>query len=322
MTQADTLAPDTTAEQAPVQEAPAPPQQEATPPARQDGAPDGFVRDATGAYERYILTSDQPAEETKEAEPEPEAKAEEQPDELDRLLSDPKVKKKLDDMVNGRLGSRLEQERKRIQEQLEREIRQKEQQWSEASQYYQRLLEDVDFADEQERQFGRQAIEEFKRNYELAYQARVAQADPVIRNAVAAEVVNEFNNAAISEFKEVVQSLPVWDNLPADVKETIASLQATPEGGWFNEGMKALGVGIAKMLERINDEHRRALEEAREAGMNEAVARREQVRPIVVNGKIETADDAQRVIYEYGLGIGSWTREDFNRARKMLRQDF
>jgi hypothetical protein len=322
MTQADTLAPDTVAEQAPVQEAPAPPQQEATPPGRQDGTPDGFVRDATGAYERYILTSDQPAEEKKEAEPVPAAEAEPQPDELDRILSDPKVKKKLDDMVNGRLGSRLEQERKRIQEQLEREIRQKEQQWSEASQYYQRLLEDVDFADEQERQFGRQAIEEFKRNYELAYQARVAQADPVIRNAVAAEVVNEFNNAAISEFKEVVQSLPVWDNLPADVKETIASLQVTPEGGWFNEGMKALGVGIAKMLERINDEHRRALEEAREAGMNEAVARREQVRPIVVNGKIETADDAQRVIYEYGLGIGSWTREDFNRARKMLRQDF
>jgi hypothetical protein len=328
MTQAETAAPEQARDQA--QETSAP------------SLPGDAIRDASVAYERYVFPARDGAEEAKPAQeekpaseaPQTEQKAEteapkgeaepEGGEELEKLLSDPKIKRKIEDIVNGRLGTRLEQERKKIREQLESEVRQQEQKWQEATQYYQRLVEDPDFAEEQERQYGREAVETFKRNYELAASARAAQADPVIRQAVAAQVITQFHEQAVSDFKDVVQSLPIWDRLPADAKETIQGLQFEPTPGtsWFEKGMQALADGIAKMLQRIEDDHRKALEEAREAGRNEAAARREAVRPIVMGGKIETAEDAQRVIYEYGMGIGSWTREDFNRARRILRQDY
>lgn len=315
---------------APVEEAPA-----ATAP-EAPAVPEA-VSDATGAYERYEFP--QPGQETAPpeaappdraaAEPEPEAKAPEPdtpkaltPEEVARLEKDPAMQQRIRQLANNLHGNALQRERERLRAEVQREIRETEAKWVKADAAYQLLVTEGEeaFMD----RFGVEdeaAVARWKADYIEGRRNRNAetQAAPDTE-AVVLEVRQAFNEQAIGEFRQIAQaSLPFWEELPEDARGKLSSLTFDPDGNWLEDAFKAIADGFRQRDERIAREHKSALDEARKAGANQAMAEIEEDSP-VITGATGPAKSWKQVEDDYSKGLIS--REEFNAERKARRIDY
>lgn len=310
------------------------------------GEPEPAYQNAIGAYQSFVVPNEA-AEET-ETKPEGEPKGEEPPsgeqrtetaegdggakpegeqspnlseltdEQLEELVRNERVQSRIEQLANNRLGNRLQQER----EKARREVQQEAEQWEQATNYYNRLQQDDDFYEQQVQAHGEEAILDFRANYMRAAKQRNGAA-PVDVEAVRAEYREQFNQGAIPEFQEALKQLtPFYDELPEDSRKAIEGLAYNPEGNWLADGFEAYAKGVSKYIEGLERKHKEALDEAREAGRNEARAAREEGKAVVVNNGQPGDFDPHQVIREYGLMQGDWSREDFHRAKKMLGEHF
>lgn len=299
-------------------------------PITQESVPEASipVGDATTGYEAVTVEygeaaeseaapSEEPvAEAPNDEQPEesaPEPDEESKPDEdvfswadIEAGKVSPRVKARIDQLVRNRQGNLIQEAR----EQAIREQREQDRAWQETSEFYDRLSNDQAFRNEQIEKHGRPQVLRFIADYESEKQRRESSAPtPAVDTAKFAQ---EFNSAAISEFQAAVKQLvPFYDKLSPDVQKAIESANYDPQGNWFADSLGALADGVNKYVERLERDHKSALEEAREAGRNEARANREAGAPVQVTTKSDGFTSFREVEAAYAEGrIG---RTDFHR---------
>lgn len=290
-------------------------------PIAQESAPEASipVGDATTGYESVTVEygeaaeseaapSEEPvAEAPNDEQPEenaPEPDEESKPDDDVFTMADieagrvsPRFKARIDQLVRNRQGNLIQQAR----EEAIREIREQDRAWRESSEFYDRLSNDQTFRNEQIEKHGRSKVFRFIADYEEERSRRESSAPaPAVDSAKFAQ---EFNSAAISEFQAAVKQLvPFYDKLSPDVQQAIDSAQYDPQGNWFADSLGALANGVNKYIERLERDHKSALEEAREAGRNEARANRDASGPVQVAGKTEGFSSFREVEMAYAEG--------------------
>jgi hypothetical protein len=236
----------------------------------------------------------------------------------DRWEKDEAIQQRIEQLVNNRIGNKLQDERRKWEEDRRRES----EAWDEATEVFNRLQTDDAYRREQIRLHGEPAVEEFEANYREKAQAR--RQAPALE-AERAKFVEQFNQAATSEFKNIVKAtLPIYADLPDDVRATIENLAYDPSGNWFADGLEALGKGIERWKAGIERAHQKALEEAREAGRNDGLASRQESAPVIV--KTSTGLSDQEIVDRYvtfdaeGRAVRdpSITREMFRDAMRRL----
>jgi hypothetical protein len=296
----------------------------------------GF-HDATGEHEVWEFptkseTAEAPAapapsEPTEPATPEPAAppatapEADELSDDLiEKVLRHPNGQKRVDQLVNGKLGNRLQQERATWAQ----EQKQDADKWDTASAYHDKLAADDDFYEAQVKEHGEDSILEFRANYIRAAKARAtetpAQAPAPDLAKLQTEFAHEFNTAAVGEFQRIAKAtLPFYGDLPADVRARIDGAAYDPAGNWLADSLTALGQGVEKHIAQLNRAHAQALKDATEAGRNDAHAERQDAAPLVVNGA-DSGFDPHEIIRRYGLMDTSVTRGDYHKALRLTGQ--
>lgn len=285
-----------------------------------EAAPEGLsaFQDATTAYEAYSFPASEetapegeaappevpevPDSEAPETEPskgegdqpaegEPPAEPDDLPDEeIERILRHQKGQERIERLVQNRYGNELQKARAEAERKAREAVEKEQQQWAAADDYYQKLTADDAFYDAQVARLGESKVLRWMADYKdsAAERAEARSGQNVDVEALKAEVQAEFqtafNTAAVGEFKETAKrSLPFYGDLPDEIRSQIDGLRFDPNENWLADGFEALGKGVTKYIERLNREHSEALAEARRAGANEAIAAREQGRPVVVD---------------------------------------
>lgn len=216
----------------------------------------------------------------------------EEPDDdvLERVLRSSKGQARVDQLVNGKLGNRMQQ--------LEPEVRQRLQAedaaWKAKHEFYEKLVSDDDFysrviadpVNKGEIEVKQWIVDHERKLAERNSATNGGVADATIQQKLA-EYDAEFNKVAIAQFQEGASKLiPFWAELPEETRAAVGSLRYDPDGSWFSNGLKAVFDGVNKHLTTLTADHKKALDEAREAGRNQAFAEREERGPVVVdNGK-------------------------------------
>lgn len=233
-----------------------------------------------------------------------------------RLEKDPDFEKRVDQLANNRVGNKLQQERAQWESQREAE-RKAQEEWNQASEQFTKLQDDPSYRVEMVRQHGEIAVHQFEEDYRAA--ARERQAEPQIA-AYRSEFTKSFNDAALSEFKATVGA--TLTDMPEEVRASIEKLAYDPAGNWLADGFEAIAKGFKEVLEKRDRDHARALDEAREAGKNEAFANREESRPLNVEGAQAGSSD-EDILRRYGDPTDNTvTREQYRAAAQRLGRDW
>ena len=243
-------------------------------------------------------------------------------DELERVLKHPKGQARVDQLVNNKYGNALQQARAEAQQARER-VEAERAVAAEAEAYYKKLSDDDAFFDEQIARHTRPKVLRWMADYEehTASKANAASPSAVDLQAVKDELTQGWNTAAISEFQAVAKAvLPFYGDLPNETRATIESAKFDPAGNWLVDSMTALATGVQKHIERMERAHKDAIEEARQAGKNEAIAAREQSSPVLVNG--QPGSDPYEIMRRFGRNDPDVTRDQFNAARKAAGLDY
>lgn len=211
-------------------------------------------------------------------------------DVVERVLRSTKGQSRVEQLVNGKLGNRMQQ--------LEPEVRQRLQQedanWKAEHDFYEKLVSDDDFynhvvADPVNK--GEVEVKQWIVNHERQLARRTSATASGASDATVQQMRAEydvaFNKVAIAQFQEGASKLiPFWAELPEETRTAVAGLKFDPDGSWLSTGLKAVFDGVAKHQEKTAADHKKAVDEAREAGRNQAFAEREEKGPVVVdNGK-------------------------------------
>lgn len=270
-----------------------------------------IVVDATQAYERYDFPNTPPASDKPAAAGEETGKSAPAtpPDDLsdealaalwqknqDRLEKLPDYQARQERLLENKHGNTLQIERARIERETREAVQAEEADWAKAADFYYDLQNDPAFRAQEiarlnaDGQNGEAALKVWEGTYEVEHgkreterRAPKAASDPAAIAALKTEFATSFNGTAIGEFQEYArQAIPFYADLPEDTRKAIDTLKYDPAGNWFADGLSALGKGVQKHIETLQQQHTRALAEARLAGKNEAHADREDSGPVIV----------------------------------------
>jgi hypothetical protein len=281
--------------------------------------------------------TEEPAEAVQE-EPQPEATDAEQepapdidwdkltanltPEQVKNLIkSNPALKRSYD----GELGSRLQQERQRIQREAaeaaiaahETDIETLNDRWSKYQEIEQWRIDDPErYASEAENnaeyQQWKADLFRFRERVEARTKVRLkpAQADTVNRDAV----WGEFNNAAVDEAKAIIRAeVPYYAALPESARTAIESAKYDPGNtNWFEDTIRQTVKGMDAYHEKRLKE---AVAAARESARNEALAEANPDRQVQVNNPTRAARSAQEIIQDHAFnGFRNITRAELDAA--------
>lgn len=289
------------------------------------------VGDATGGYESFEFDYPEatPAPDGKRADatPAPAAHLQEPDDlpdeELDRVLKHPKGQTRLDQLVNNRYGNQLQQARQeaqRAREQAVREFQQEQQKRAEAATFYQKLSNDDAFFDDQVAKYGRPAVLHWMGDYETAIEAENQGTPAADIERIQRDYGTAFNAQAIDEFRTIAKAtLPFYGDLPDDTRAVFEKLAYDPAGNWLADAMTALASGVQKHIDGLERRHKEALDQARQAGKNEAIASREEASPVVVAPSSGTGGHSTWKEAERAYAEGRIDRSEFLREKARFR---
>ena len=164
---------------------------------------------------------------------------------------------------------------------------------------------------------GEAEVLSFRANYQRAAQARNAPPPPPVFDTAGyqRQFTEQFNQSAIGEFQNVVKAtLPMYGELPEEVRQRVEAVQYDPNGNWLADAMTALGKGFESHIASLKRSHDAALREAVEAGKNDAAASREEATPLVVSGDL--GDMRTWAECELAYAEGRVPRADFKAAQR------
>ena len=256
----------------------------------------------------------------------PEAPEEMSDEELEKVLRNPKAQARVDQLVNNRYGNKLQQERERARREAIEQQAVDSKTRADADAYYKKLSEDDDFFDARVAEHGRPKVLRWMADYEETVEA-LAKASPdrgpsIDVEQVRAEYGTAFNHTAINEFKDIAKAtIPFWGDLPDDTRAHIEALAYDPDdrrpGGWLADALSALASGVAKHIDGIEKRHNAALENARQAGKNEAIASVDDRGPVVVMGSNGSPlDSLSWSEIEEKYAFGELNRDQFRDAAR------
>lgn len=240
------------------------------------------------------------------AAPEPKPDPEPTDEDLERVLKHPKAQERIDRLAANKAGN--------LQQQRERDRAERDSKKAEATSYYEKLAND-DFYEAQVKGHGEARILRWLADYKEAISEPDEPSAPVDTNldSFKDEFTAEFNRLAIPEFQATVAAtIPIWKDLPEAVHKQIGGLRFDPNGNWLADGLTAIGKGIADHIAKLERDHKAALDQAREAGRNEAHARREEASPVVVDAR--PGEDPGDIVRRYADGDPAVTRDQYRRA--------
>lgn len=138
-------------------------------------------------------------------------------------------------------------------------------------------------------------------------------ATPVDRNAVWAE----WSNAGAEEAKAIIKaSTEHWDQLPAENRKALESLAFSEGGNWLEDALKNYSAGTKAFYDKRMKE---AVEAAREAGRNEALADRKDDSPVMVSSTAKSTLSAREILIEHmNNGLRNITREQLDMANREI----
>lgn len=283
--------------------------------------PDAKTGDTAPAQQ--TVTEPAPVEAKEPEAPAPEASPDE--DEIERILKSPAAKARYDRLVQNEYGTQLQRERQaaeqRGKELARQELVAEQKRWDEATATYNRLMDPDNsaFYEEMVRQNGEAEVLSFRANYQKAAAARqTAQQAPAFdATAYQRQFTEQFNHSAIGEFQNVVKAtLPMYGELPEEVRQRVEAVRYDPNGNWLADAMTALGKGFETHIASLQRKHDAALREAVEAGKNEAVAAREESTPLTMTGEPGDMMSWQEIETMYAEGRLPGGREAFQQARR------
>lgn len=241
-------------------------------------------------------------------------------EELEKIVRNPKVQARIDQLANNLTGNKLQRERERLRAELQKEIQEEQARWERLDEAYQFLV-----AEGREKFMDRFGVDEADAaKWEADYlrerrRGPDAASAPVDRSQIENEVTMALAQGAIEEFRRGVEALPFYGDLPDDSKKALAALKFDPATNWFADGLNALAAGLKARDDKIEREHKKALDEARQAGANNAHAEREESAPIVVGGSPSEFSNFKDV--EIAYSTGQISRERFHEEKKRFRVD-
>lgn len=154
----------------------------------------------------------------------------------------------------------------------------------------------------------------WREQYEEKTKVRPRPADaapPVDEVAILAK----WSSDGAEEAKHIIKSVtPFYANLPAENRKAIESLTFSPDRNWLEDALTNYVKGTEVHFEKRMKE---AVEAAREAGRNEALAEREVDTPVMVSSAPKSSRSARQVLIEHaqnGFRTGV-TQEELDRAK-------
>lgn len=261
--------------------------------------------------------------------PAPEPPAAESPaDDFDdetweRIKKSPRIER----LVENRYGNKLADAQQRARDEAARQLREEDKRWQDATALYNKLSEDEDAFNAAVEQNGSPAVRRFMADYEEAAQVRQQTAGPqaaAIERAkaeFAQGYTQQFNTDALGEVKRgLAATIPFYAELPESSRKAIEDAAFNPEGNWMADVLSALGKGLKDREDRIEREHKAALEQATEAGRNEQRAASEERGPVLVKAgdgmdfpnfrAAENAYNSGRLTYDQWLTVKAQFNKD------------
>ncbi|MEY4763056.1 MAG: hypothetical protein RLZZ200_2912, partial [Pseudomonadota bacterium] len=244
-------------------------------------------------------------------------------DEIERVLKHERAKGRIEEVVNGRLGNRLQQERARIAESVRQEIAAEAEQWKAADDHYHGLQAKAEedpafkdwllFSDEADAVAHRAWLNDYTNR------SKFRNAKPATEGDVSGTFVQRFNEGAAQALREIIAgSLPIYGDLPKESRDAIEAIDPSKEN-WLEDALKALSSGLDKHIEKLNAAHKAALDEAVRAGRNDAIADREERSPVA-----QTTGDRAMTWAEAQIAYadGRIDRAEFSRVKTLHRINY
>lgn len=240
----------------------------------------------------------------------------------ERIKKSPRIER----LVDNRYGNKLVEAQQRAREEAAQHLREQDAKWQESTALYNRLSEDEDAFNQAVAENGSPAVRRFMADYEEAAAVRQqttgpqAQAIEAAKQQFAQGFAQQFNDAALQQVKAAIPAtIPFYGELPEETRTAIENLVYNPEGNFLAEGLTALGKGLKAREDRIQREHKAALEQATEAGRNEARAAAEGRGPLIVKpGENQFTDFKQA---EEAYASGRINYEQFVALRRQHGRD-
>ena len=160
-------------------------------------------------------------------------------------------------------------------------------------------------------------LKEWRKAYEdkTKIRPRAADAAPPVDEVA---ILAKWSSDGAEEAKHIIKSVtPFYANLPAENRKAIESLTFSPDRNWLEDALTNYVKGTEVHFEKRMKE---AVEAAREAGRNEALAEREVDTPVQVSSAPKSSRSARQVLIEHaqnGFRTGV-TQEELDRAKQEI----